>query len=146
MSGFYEPPPAFTSPFRDRLLHPRWELLAERLGRPAPEILRELYSRQELVLRSHFRITPPDGGSELWLDLFLPMDEEALAPYGLRLPQGAIAFADDEHGDPYYFLPDETPAGDGPVYLMRHEGGADAPVPVAPALSTFLGWERRQSS
>ena len=34
MSGFYEPPPAFGSPFRSRLLNPKWELIAAHLGRP----------------------------------------------------------------------------------------------------------------
>jgi len=146
MSGYYEPPPAFGSPYRDRLLNPKWELIAERLGRPVPGILRELYAHPEQVLRSHFRIYPPNGGAELWLDLFFPMDEEALEPYGLRLPSGAVAFADDEHGDPYFYLPDATPVGDGPVYLMQQQGDAGAVVPVAPSLSTFLGWERRQSA
>ena len=146
MSGFYEPPPAFGSPFRDRLLHPKWDLIAGRLGRPAPEILQQLYDRQELVLRSHFRISPPDGRAELWLDLFLPMDEEALEPDGLRLPPGALAFADDEHGDPYFYVPDATAAGDGPVFLLQRAGGSETVVAVAPLLSGFLEWERRQSS
>ncbi len=52
MSGYYEPPPAFSSPYRDRLLSPKWDLIAERLGRPAPGILRELYAHPEQVLRS----------------------------------------------------------------------------------------------
>jgi hypothetical protein len=146
MSGFYEPPPAFTSPFRDRLRHPKWDLIAERLGRPAPGILQELYGRQDLVLRSHFCISPPDGGAELWLDLFFPMDEEALAPYGLSLPPGTLAFADDEHGDPYFYVPDATPVGDGPVYLMQRHRGGETVLPVAPSLAAFLEWERRQVS
>ena len=146
MSGFYEPPPAFSSPFRDRLLHPKWDMIAERLGRPVPGILQELYGRPDLVLRSHFRISPPGGGAELWLDLFLPMDEEALAPDGLTLPAGALAFADDEHGDPYFYLPDTTLAGDGPVYLMQRHRGGETVLPVAASLATFLAWERRQSS
>ena len=32
MSGFYEPPPAFTSPYRARLRAPRWDLIARHLG------------------------------------------------------------------------------------------------------------------
>jgi len=143
MSGFYEPPPAFGSPFRARLLSPNWPLIASHLGRPVPPVLQSLYESPEGVLRSHFRVFPPDGAGELWLDLFLPMDEEALAPDGVRLPAGAVAFADDEHGDPYVFVPDET--GDGPVFLRRRQNGEETMVLVAPALSAFLGWERRQA-
>jgi hypothetical protein len=144
MSGFYEPPPTTTSPFRERLHHPKWDLIASRLGREVPQVLRELYSHTDLVLRSHFTVVPPSGEPLFWLDLFLPMDEEALKPYGFELPPGAVAFADDEHGDPYFFVPDATPFGDGPVYVIRHHRGTNAVVPVAPALTAFLAWERRR--
>ena len=97
------------------------------------------------VLRSHFKVFPPDDAPPRWLDHFLPMDEEAIAPDGVRLSPGMVGFADDEHGDPYVFVPDATPDGDGPVYLRQHRQGVDTLVPVAPALSTFLAWERRQS-
>jgi hypothetical protein len=144
MSGFYEPPPAFTSPYRARLHQPKWDLITEHLGRPVPSILHTLYDAPDAVMRSHFRLFPPDGGPERWLDLFLPMDEEAIAPDGVRLPSGAVAFADDEHGDYYVFVPGASPEGDGPVFLRVH-GRTEAMVPVAPTLSTFLTWERRQS-
>jgi hypothetical protein len=98
-------------------------------------------------LRSHFKIFPPDGaGEERWLDLFLPMDEEAIAPDGVRLPPGAVAFADDEHGDAYVFVPAPVPEGDGPVYLRQSSEGHSVMVPVAPTLSAFLAWNRRQSA
>lgn len=143
MSGFYEPPPAFGSPLRARLLSPNWELIATHLGRPVPPVLHSLYEPADGVLRSHFRVFPPDGAHELWLDMFLPMDEMAVAPDGVRLPTGSVAFADDEHGDPYVFVPGES--GDGPVFLRRRQNGEADMVPVAPALSTFLAWERRQT-
>ena len=82
-----------------------------------PEILRQLYSAPDALLRSHFYLVAPDGTRRMWLDLFLPMDEEAVRPYGRTLPPGAVAFADDEHGDPYYFVPDGSAYGDGPVYV-----------------------------
>lgn len=145
MSGFYEPPPAFGSPYRDRLLHPKWDLIASHLGRPVPPVLRALYDPPDAVLRSHFKIFPPGGGGERWLDLFLPMDEEAIAPDGVRLPPGAVAFADDEHGDAYVFVPAPVPEGDGPVYLRQNSEGHSVMVPVAPTLSAFLAWKRRQS-
>jgi len=145
MSGFYEPPPAFSTPFRARLMSPKWELIASHLGRPVPPVLRALYDAPEDILRSHFKVFPPDDAPARWLDHFLPMDDEAIAPEGVRLPAGAVAFADDERGDPYVFVPDATPEGDGPVYLRPHRQGVDTLVPVAPALSTFLAWERRQS-
>lgn len=146
MSGFYEPPPAFGSPYRTRLMHPNWELIASHLGRPIPPVLHALYDPPDSVLRSHFKLFPPDGGAERWLDLFLPMDEEAIAPDGLRLPLGAVAFADDEHGDAYVFVPDPALEGDGPVYLRQRSEGESIMVPVAPTLSAFLAWERRQSA
>ncbi len=76
------------------------------------------------------------------MDLFLPMDEEALRPYGLALPAGAVAFADDEHGDPYFFLPDASEYGDGPVYLLDHQNGRPGADPLAPSLAEFLRWPR----
>jgi SMI1 / KNR4 family (SUKH-1) len=115
------------------------------LQREAPEILKSLYSRPDQVLRSHFSLCRPGTEESYWLDLFLPMDEEALEPYGLRLPPGAVAFADDEHGDPYFFVPEPTSMGDGPVYVLRHHEGADAVRPVAPALSDFLSWPMKHS-
>ena len=142
VSGFYEPPPGFASPFRDRLLHPHWDLIQRALGRPVPGILRELYGEPDAVLRGHFRVRPPGGGETRWLDLFFPMDEEALRPYGRVLPAGAIAFADNEHGDPYFFVPDATGYGDGPVYLQVQEEGKELTELVAPSLSEFLGWQR----
>ena len=74
------------------------------------------------------------------------MDEEALEPDGLRLPPGALAFADDEHGDPYFYRPRRDGSGDGPVYLLQRAAQGETVVPVAPLLSGFLEWERRQSS
>jgi SMI1/KNR4 family protein SUKH-1 len=145
MSGFYEPPPAFSSPFRARLLSPNWELIASHLGRPVPPVLHSLYAQAEGVLRAHFKVFPPDGTAARWLDLFLPMDEEAVAPDGVELPPGSVAFADDEHGDPYVFVPDATIAGDGPVFLRIRRDGQPTLEPVAPALSAFLAWERRQA-
>jgi hypothetical protein len=142
VSGFYEPAPGGGSPFRERLLHPRWDLIEAALGRVTPGILRELYGEPTNVLRAHFRITPPDRKDPLWLDLFLPLDEEALRPYELTLPAGAIAFADDEHGDPYFYVPDATAYGDGPVYLLQHHQGGDVIVEVGPSLAAFLRWPR----
>ena len=146
MSGFYEPAPRFGSPYRARILHPKWELIASHLRRPIPPLLQALYNRPDGVLRSHFKLFPPGGEPERWLDLFLPMDEEAIAPDGVQLPPGAVAFADDEHGDAYVFVPDATPEGDGPVYLRRGGQGDSVMVPVAPTLSAFLAWEKRQSA
>jgi len=145
MSGFYDPPPAFSSPFRARLLKPNWDLIASHLGRPVPDVLQSLYAESERVLRAHFKVFPPDGGEARWLDLFLPMDEEAVAPDGVSLPPGAVAFADDEHGDPYVFVPGGSPTGDGPVFLRVRRNGEAALEPIAPALSQFLAWERRQA-
>jgi hypothetical protein len=145
MSGFYDPPPAFSSPFRARLLSPNWDLIASHLGRAVPPVLRSLYAQPDSVLRAHFKVFPPDGAAERWLDLFLPMDEEAVAPDGVALPSGAVAFADDEHGDPYVFVPDATAAGDGPVFIRIRREGQPTMEPVAPALSAFLAWERRQA-
>jgi hypothetical protein len=77
------------------------------------------------------------------VDLFLPMDEEALHPYGLNLPAGAVAFADDEHGDPYFYLPDSSEYGDGPVFVLDHQNGRPGEVPLAASLAEFLRWPRQ---
>lgn len=143
MSGLYHPPPESSSPFRERLLHPRWEAIESALGRPAPGVLRELYGAPEELLRGHFYLAPPDGGTRAWVDLFLPMDEEALRPYGIALPPGAVAFADDEHGDPYFFVPDASEYGDGPVFTLDHQNGRVAPEPVARSLAEFVRWPRQ---
>jgi hypothetical protein len=142
MSGFYEPPPRAASEFRERIYHPRWETIQSALGRPVPEILRQLYSAPDALLRSHFYLVAPDGTRRMWLDLFLPMDDEALRPYGRSLPPGAVAFADDEHGDPYYFLPDGSVYGDGPVFVRGPAHGPDGEEQVAGSLAEFLSWSR----
>jgi hypothetical protein len=142
MSGLYHPPPDASSPFRDRLLHPRWDAIERGLGRAVPGVLRELYGAPEALLRGHFYLARPDGETRAWVDLVLPMDEEALRPYGLALPAGAVAFADDEHGDPYFFLPDASEYGDGPVYLLDHQNGRPGADPLAPSLAEFLRWPR----
>ncbi|HEU4525875.1 MAG TPA: SMI1/KNR4 family protein [Gemmatimonadales bacterium] len=141
MSGFYEPPPIAGSPFRTRLFHPQWSIIEAALGRPVPGVLRDLYAAPERLLRSHFYCTSPDGTRRAWVDLFLPLDDEALRPYGRTLPPGAIAFADDEHGDPYYFVPDGSPYGDGPVYVLPSHGESGG-VRVADSLADMLGWAR----
>jgi hypothetical protein len=145
MSGFYEPPPTSTSPFHDRLFHPQWAIIEQALGRPVPEVLRELYATPETLLRGHFYLDQPGGTRRVWLDLFLPLDDEALRPYGKPLPSGAVAFADDEHGDPYFFVPDATVYGDGPVYLLGAREGREDIQPVAASLSDFLRWPRHTS-
>ena len=88
MSGFYEPPPVAWSHFRDRLFHPKWDIIETALGRPVPGVLRDLYAAPEALLRSHFYCTSPDGARRAWVDLFLPLDDEALRPYGRTLPPG----------------------------------------------------------
>jgi hypothetical protein len=142
MSGFYEPPPASTSPFHDRLYRPQWATIEQALGRPVPGILRELYGTPETLLRGHFYLDQPDGARRMWLDLFLPLDQEALQPYGKPLPAGAVAFADDEHGDPYFFVPDTSVYGDGPVYRLGLREGREDIQPVAESLADFLHWRR----
>ena len=84
MSGFYEPPPRAASEFRERIYHPHWETIQSALGRPVPEILRQLYSAPDALLRSHFYLVAPDGARRRWLDLFLPMGS---APTGSRAPR-----------------------------------------------------------
>jgi hypothetical protein len=58
-----------------------------------------------------------------------------------------VAFADDEHGDPYVLVPDASPEGDGPVYLRPHQEGRPPTIEPPPMLpvAAFLAWERRQS-
>ena len=143
MSGLYHPPPDASSPFHERLLHPRWADIEAALGRPVPGVLRELHGAPEALLRGHFYLARPDGRARAWVDLFLPMDEEAIRPYGLALPPGALAFADDEHGDPYFFLPDASEYGDGPVFLLDHQKGEPGQEPVAASLAEFLSWPRQ---
>ena len=130
MSGFYEPPPIAGSPFRNRLFHPRWDVIETALGRPVPGVLRALYC------------TSPDGSRRAWVDLFLPLDDEALRPYGRTLPPGAVAFADDEHGDPYFFIPDGSAYGDGPVFVLGPSHGATGVDRVADSLAEMLSWPR----
>jgi hypothetical protein len=142
MSGFYEPPPSAGSHFRERLFNPKWAIIETALGRPVPGVLRDLYAAPEALLRSHFYCTSPDGTRRAWVDLFLPMDDEALQPYGRTLPPGGVAFADDEHGDPYFFIPDATPYGDGPVYVMGPSHGATGVDRVADSLAEMLTWPR----
>ncbi|MGH7535287.1 MAG: SMI1/KNR4 family protein [Gemmatimonadales bacterium] len=93
-------------------------------------------------MNGHFYLNHPDGERRVWIDLFLPLDEEALRPYGRPLPPGAVAFADDEHGDPYFFVPDGSAYGDGPVYLLEPMQGADGVELVADSLAEFLGRTR----
>ena len=142
MSGFYEPPPRAASEFRERIYHPKWDTIQAALGRPVPGILRELYGAPDALLRSHFYLVAPDGTRRAWLDLFLPMDSEALSPYGRKLPPGALAFADDEHGDPYFFVPDASAYGDGPVFVAGPAHGPEEMELVAGSLSEFLSWPR----
>ena len=143
MSGLYHPPPDAGSPFRERVLHPRWDTIEAGLGRPVPRLLREMYAAPEALLRGHFYLRRPDGQARAWVDLFLPMDAEALHPYGLTLPPGAVAFADDEHGDPYFYVPDASEFGDGPVFLLDHRNGSVGPEPLAASLADFLRWPRQ---
>lgn len=145
MSGFYEPPPRTTTPFHDRLFHPRWTTIEDALGRPVPGILRELYGAPDRLLQGHFYLDQPGGEMRPWLDLFLPLDEEALRPYGRTLPAGAVAFADDEHGDPYFFIPDRSEFGDGPVYLLMRDQDQEIIRPIATSLAEFLQWPRRHA-
>lgn len=106
-------------------------------------MLREVYGAPHALLHGHFYLTHPDGGTRRWVDLFLPLDQEALHPYGLPLPAGAVAFADDEHGHPYYFVPDSSPYGDGPVFLLCPNAVGEGAERVAESLSEFLGWPRQ---
>jgi SMI1 / KNR4 family (SUKH-1) len=145
MSGFYEPSPSASSPFHERLLQPRWATIEGALGRPVPGILRELYGAPETLLQGHFYLDQPEGKLRAWVDLFFPLDEAALQPYGRALPTGAVAFADDEHGDPYFFIPDRSDFGDGPVYLLARDQDKDTIQPIADSLADFLRWPRHRT-
>ena len=50
--------------------------------------------------------------------------------------------ADDEHGDPYYFVPDGSAYGDGPVFVRGPAHGPDGEEQVAGSLAEFLSWSR----
>jgi len=129
LSGFYEPPSPAASEFRERIYHPLWDTIQSALGRPVPEILRQLYSTPDALLRSHFYLVAPDG-------------TRPLRPYGKALPPGAVAFADDKHGDPYYFVPDGSAYGDGPVFVLGPAHGGAGEEQVAASLTEFLSWSR----
>lgn len=113
MSGLYHPPPDASSPFRDRLLHPRRTAIEEALGRSVPGVLREVYGAPEALPRGHFYLSRPDGGAKARV------------------------------GDPYFFVPDATEYGDGPVFLLDHQRGEPGREPVAASLAEFLRWPRQ---
>jgi hypothetical protein len=130
---------------RRRLEYPRWAEVERTLGRPVPVILRELYGNRELVHGCGFLVFDPTSGEaeeETWfVNEFLPANPAPHPSYAGAIPPGAFAFATNEFGDPYYFVPGPATDGDGPVFIVYHDGGDTERV--APSLRAFLGWRRR---
>lgn len=130
---------------RLRLEHPRWADVERALGCPVPGILRELYGNRDLLHTCGFLVFDPaqrEAEEETWfVNEFIPANPTPHQSYAEAIPRGAFAFATNEFGDPYYFVPGPSADGDGPVFVVYREGGDTEPV--APSLRAFLGWPRR---
>jgi hypothetical protein len=108
MSGLYHPPPDASSPFRERLLHPRWAALEAALGRPVPGVLRDLTDHQRASPGANRSppawpsssagpasiITNPPNDSMITLDALGAWEDRLLRELGR--PRGSLEDRDSE--------------------------------------------------
>jgi len=129
--------------FRERLANPDFSALEEHFGHALPLPLKSLYANSEELNRDgDFEVVPPAGADATdpsYVAFYNPADAESLE-HNFHDADAYFAFADDGCGNAYIIDPRET---DPPVMFHDHETGEIEPV--APSLSGFLSWERRES-
>ena len=126
-----------------RLTTPDWPGVEERLGRPVPKALRELYADREIVTREDFVVHDPNRPGEdgrWYVASFQPAHREAVGPTGFGVPRGAVLFATTNFGDEYHATITGDDDDTGAVYLYYHDG--DDLDYVADSLREFLSWPR----
>lgn len=133
---------------RDRLmgelLTPQWDLVEQESGCRVSAVLRALYAdaglltQLELLVQDPSRVAP---AGEWSIHCFQPADADALRLHGpMEDADVSFCFASSYRMDPYGVLLSEDGA-DGPVFRYTFDGEETL---VAPSLSTFLSWPRRQ--
>lgn len=127
--------------FRKRLANPDFGVLEQHFGCGLPLPLKQLYANSDELSRGDFEVVPPDGRNSTdptYVAFYNPADAESLK-YTFHDGDIYFAFADDGCGNAYIIDPRET---DPPVLFHDHETGEIEPV--APSLSQFMKWERRE--
>ena len=127
--------------FQKRLANPDFAVLEQHFGCELPAPLRQLYANSDELARNDFEIVPPEGQNltgPAYVAFYNPADAESLK-HTFHDAGTYFAFADDGFGNAYLIDPRKP---DPPVLFHDHETGAIEPV--APALSAFVKWERRE--
>lgn len=131
-----------TTEYSDRLRYPHFSQLEGAISRHVPQSFKELYSEVDLVERSEVVFIPPHASSidQTWpISHFLPADALALQEHWPGVLNQLVGFAVDPFGDIYVVPTFSTPASDGPVSLVHHDGGDQ--TSVARSLHEFLAWD-----
>jgi hypothetical protein len=131
-----------TREYSDRLRYPHLSQLERALSRHVSESFKELYSKADLLGQSEVVFIPPHASSidQTWpVSHFLPADALALQEHWPGILNQMVGFAVDPFGDLYVVPTFTTPASDGPVSLIHHDGGDHSPV--AGSLREFLSWD-----
>ena len=126
--------------FRERLANPDFGALEQHYGCTLPIPLKQLYTNSEELSRGEFEVVPPHGRTPddaPYVAFYNPADAESLT-HTFHDGDAYFAFADDGCGNTYLIDPRGT---DPPVLFHDHETGEIEAV--APSLSEFMKWERR---
>lgn len=126
---------------RERLTNPDFSALEKHFGCSLPNPLKKLYGDSEELDRGDFYVVPPDvpnATDGAYVGFYNPADAESLK-YTFHDGDAYFAFADDGCGNAYIINPREA---DPPVLFHNHE--TVEIEPVAPSLSEFMKWDRRE--
>ncbi|MDT8070872.1 MAG: hypothetical protein ROO76_22140 [Terriglobia bacterium] len=117
---------------RERLLSPRWSDLEQHHRRAIPNIIKDLYSDQDVITMRGITLRRTDG--KLWsIREFLPADLRTVSDLPAELRSTDIfPFATSTSGDVYYIALDQ---GSYPVKMSCKLGGEEL---VAPKVVDFI--------
>lgn len=99
-----------------RILNPDWACVERRLGRPAPQALRDLYADHALITRRDLPYTDAHV-----ISTFEALDEQAMQDARRWLGFDAVTIATTDFDDAIYLRPGA--AEGNTVYLTHHDGG-----------------------
>jgi hypothetical protein len=128
-----------------RLRNPEWAAIEHALGRPVPDMLKQLYADPAWTSGEEFRVFSPfdetESADERSTIVLSPATVESLARLE-SIDMEVFQFGTDQFGDPYGVQLFELADGDGAIYLHMLDG--DSVIRVADSLADFLRWPRQR--
>jgi hypothetical protein len=116
------------------LLESKTDIINNGLENKIPELIKELYSSKEIILKRNFHFREfLNGNKKLW---FI----ENFIPASMAVEGNTFKFAEDGMGNHYFFYMEKSGNKDTPVYFYDHETGSN--INISPSTAHFLSLDK----